>query len=56
MPHPLPPPDIFDNIPSDIKLRTASDGSVENENGYHGWIIGRMDNTTISEGYVTNIW
>jgi hypothetical protein len=46
-----PPPIIFDNIPSDIKLHTASDGSVENENGYHGCIIARMDNTTIIEGY-----
>jgi hypothetical protein len=46
-----PPPDIFDIIPSDIQLRTASDGSVENENGYHGWIIARTDNTKIIEGY-----
>jgi hypothetical protein len=46
-----PPLDIFDSIPSDIKPRTASDGSVENENGYHGWIIVRMDNTKIIEGY-----
>jgi hypothetical protein len=48
--HFLPPPGIFENTPSDVKLRKAIDGSVENENGYHGWIIARIDNTTIIEG------
>jgi hypothetical protein len=33
-----------------MELRTASDGSVENERGYHGWIIALMDNTAIIEG------
>jgi hypothetical protein len=33
-------------------LRTASDGSVENEQGYHDWIVALMDNTTIIEGHV----
>jgi hypothetical protein len=44
-----PPPEIFSNIPLDIDLRTTSDGLVENEKGYHGWIIARMDNTTLIE-------
>jgi hypothetical protein len=46
-----PPPDIFSITPSGIDLRTASDGSVENEKGYHGWIIARMDNNIIIKGY-----
>jgi hypothetical protein len=29
----------------------VSYGSVENELGYHGWIIARMKNTTIIKGY-----
>jgi hypothetical protein len=34
-----------------IALRTASDGSVENEKGYHGWIVATLDNATIIEGH-----
>jgi hypothetical protein len=45
------PPDILSITPSGIDLRTASDGSVENEKGYPGWIIVRMDNTTLIKGY-----
>jgi hypothetical protein len=47
-----PPADIFSTIPSDINLQTASGGSVENEKGYHGLIIARIDNINIIYGYV----
>jgi hypothetical protein len=47
-----PPPDIFSILASCIDLRTASDLSVENEKGYHGWIIARIYNTTIIKGHV----
>jgi hypothetical protein len=46
-----PPPDMFSTKPSDIKLQTASDRSVENENGYHGWILACIDNIKIIEVY-----
>jgi hypothetical protein len=46
-----PPPDISSNTTAGIDLRMANDGSVENELGYHGWIIAPMDNITIIEGY-----
>jgi hypothetical protein len=36
-------------MPKTITLRTASDGSVENEKGYHGWIVATLNNTTIIE-------
>jgi hypothetical protein len=38
-------------MPETITLRTASDGSVENEKGYHGWIVATLDSATIIEGH-----
>jgi hypothetical protein len=38
-------------MPETIALRTASEGSVENEKGYHGWIFATLDNATIIEGH-----
>jgi hypothetical protein len=38
-------------MPETITLRTASDGSVENEKGYYGWIGATLDNATIIEGH-----
>jgi hypothetical protein len=47
----MPPSlDIYIIATSGIEWRTASGGSVENKRGYHGWLIARMDNTTIIEG------
>jgi hypothetical protein len=43
------PPQVFQTMPETIALPTASDGSVENEKGYHGWIVATLDNATIIE-------
>jgi hypothetical protein len=37
-------------MPETIALWTASDGSVENEKGYHGWIVATPENATSIEG------
>jgi hypothetical protein len=34
-----------------IALRTANNGSVENERVYHGWSVALLDNSTIIEGH-----
>jgi hypothetical protein len=49
-PIPSPPPQEFRSMTSNIVIRTASNGSVENERGYHGWIIALTDNTTLIKG------
>jgi hypothetical protein len=46
------PPQVFQTMTRSISLQTASDGSVENERGYHGWIVALMDNSTIIEGHI----
>jgi hypothetical protein len=45
------PPVIFCTKPSYINQPAARNGPVENAKGCHGWIIARMDNTKIIEGY-----
>jgi hypothetical protein len=45
------PPQVFQTMPGTIVLRTARDGSVENEKGYHGGVVATLDNATIIEGH-----
>jgi hypothetical protein len=45
------PPQVFQTMTNIITLCTASDGSVENEKGYHGWIVATLNNATIIEGH-----